>query len=540
MKIRWPLALIVMLAVPVFPSHADGSDELRQLRDTTINLVRSLVQKGVLDKDTADQLIAQAQRDAQAPPPAPAGGSAGAAAGAEQKIIRVPYIPESVKRQIGAEVKQEVLTQAKQERWGEPGALPAWLGKLTINGDMRFRYEADRFPTDNAPNVPATLAQQFGINLANTTEPDNRLRVRARLGVEAAVSDSVQVGIRLATGGVGTGSNPDSENQTLGNYNARSAVGFDRAYLAYHPGDWFAIEAGRLGNPFLTPTSLLWADDLSLEGLVSSVRPRLGERVTLFATAGAFPIQQISPTPLNSAKSKWLYGYQAGVDWHWHKDSALRFGLGLFNYSHVEGIPNPSIFSSAYSATAAPFRQSGNSVFDINGLLNTQNGTQNYLWGLASKFRELNAAVSLDLGLNPHTHVIFNGDVVRNIGFKHQEILNRTGFDVLRQINGWQTSLSVGAASMRLRHAWQALVGYRYVQRDAVLDAFTDSDFHLGGTDAKGFYVGARWALAANSTLGFRWMSAKQIDGVALAGADQITGLPLAIDVALLDFAAAF
>ena len=29
-----------------------------------------------------------------------------------------------------------------------------------------------------------------------------------------------------------------------------------------------------------------------------------------------------------------------------------------------------------------------------------------------------------------------------------------------------------------------------YAAADAVLDAFTDSDFHLGGTDAKGYYLG--------------------------------------------------
>jgi hypothetical protein len=59
--------------------------------------------------------------------------------------------------------------------------------------------------------------------------------VRARFGFDASVGDTVTVGMRLATGGVGAGSNPGSENQTLGNYETRSTVGFDRAYIAYHP-----------------------------------------------------------------------------------------------------------------------------------------------------------------------------------------------------------------------------------------------------------------------------------------------------------------
>ena len=105
----------------------------------------------------------------------------------------------------------------------------------------------------------------------------------------------------------------------------------------------------------------------------------------------------------------------------------------LYDYRNIEGIPNPTIFSTAYSATAAPFRQTGNTVFDIDGLLNTQNGTQNYLWGLASKFHELNLSSSLDIGFVGPTHAILEGDWVDNFGFDENEILQRTGFLVDKQ-----------------------------------------------------------------------------------------------------------
>jgi hypothetical protein len=94
---------------------------------------------------------------------------------------------------------------------------------------------------------------------------------------------------------------------------------------------------------------------------------------------------------------------------------------------------------------------------------------------------------------------------------------------------------------MAQKNSWQAWIGYRYVQRDATLDAFTDQDFHLGGTDAKGYFIGARYAFEKNSAIGLRWFSAKQIDGVELAGADsQLGGLPLAIDVLQLDITSSF
>jgi hypothetical protein len=226
---------------------------------------------------------------------------------------------------------------------------------------------------------------------------------------------------------------------------------------------------------------------------------------------------------------------------HFRDAAALKFAAAFYDYHHVEGIPNPTIFSTAYNATAANFRQTGNTVFDINGLLNTLNGTQNYLYGLASKFREANLSAKLDLNFVGPTHVILDGDYVRNIGFNENDILQRTGFQVKKQVRGWQTRLMVGYPTLTQQYSWQGFIGYRYVQRDATLDAFTDQDFHLGGTDAQGYYLGGRFAFEKNTAVTLRWYSAKQINGVQLAGADSVlSGLPLAIDVAQLDFTSAF
>jgi hypothetical protein len=256
--------------------------------------------------------------------------------------------------------------------------------------------------------------------------------------------------------------------------------------------------------------------------------PRFGA-FTPFAVAGVFPIQDIEPTPLNSARSKWLYGYQTGLTWQMAPSTSLKFAGALYDYRHVEGIPNPTLVSTQYSLTAAPFRQKGNSVFDINGLLNTVNGTTNYVIGLASKFKEVDASVSFDMGVFGTKHVMLDADWVKNIGFDHDEILARTGLDLDAHTQGMQEKLTFGDTSFARRNSWQAYIGYRHVESDAVMDAFTDSDFRLGGTDAAGYYLGGRYAVESNSTVGVRWFSGKQIDG-----------LPLAIDVLQIDFIAAF
>jgi hypothetical protein len=127
-------------------------------------------------------------------------------------------------------------------------------------------------------------------------------------------------------------------------------------------------------------------------------------------------------------------------------------------------------------------------------------------------------------------------DYVKNIGFDAIDIFKRTGARLEEETDGYQLRLDVGhnsfngsAGSEIKPKDWSILLGYKYIEADAVLDAFTDSDFHLGGTDAKGWLLGANYAVDKNAWLSTRYFSA-----------DSITGLPLSIDVLLLDFNAKF
>jgi hypothetical protein len=70
---------------------------------------------------------------------------------------------------------------------------------------------------------------------------------------------------------------------------------------------------------------------------------------------------------------------------------------------------------------------------------------------------------------------------------------------------------------------------YRSLEGDAVMDAFNDPDFHVGGTNAKGYTIGAKYGLGPGVWVRLRWMSADEIDGP-----------PLSIDVLQLDLNAKF
>ena len=58
---------------------------------------------------------------------------------------------------------------------------------------------------------------------------------------------------------------------------------------------------------------------------------------------------------------------------------------------------------------------------------------------------------------------------------------------------GWMVNLRVGKAALEKRWDWSVAVGYRYIETDAVVDGFNDSDFGSGGTNLKGYTISGSW-----------------------------------------------
>jgi hypothetical protein len=192
--------------------------------------------------------------------------------------------------------------------------------------------------------------------------------------------------------------------------------------------------------------------------------------------------------------------------------STAQLGVALYDFKHVEGTPNATQGSHLYDNTAAQSMQKGNSLMYVNA------GGDHALWGLASKFREFDLTAKMDWATFDPVHVMLSGDYVKNLGFDAAEITNRTGLAALEpRVIGYQVVLAVGNPRVKQRGEWQASVAYKYLESDAVLDALTDSDFHLGGTNAKGFIIGASYGLDKETSLGFRWISTDQIDGPPLS-----------------------
>lgn len=508
------ISLAVTMALGVGTAQADERAEMETLRQTTLNLIQILVQQGVLSQEKSDQLIRQAEVKAQETVAAQKKADAG--------VVRVQYVPEAVRKQISDQVREEVVAQAKVERWGDANAVPEWVDRFKLEGDLRMGYQGDRFAEGNAPEF---FQQVQGQNINNTTEDRNRLRLRARLGINAKVTPEISAGLRLATGSL---TDPVSTNQTLGQNSNKYSFVLDRAFVKAHSDEilpWLTVSAGRIPNPWFS-TDLVWDDDLNFEGVALHLDANSQSTKTWrpFATLGAFPLQDIEPSSTVSAKSKWLLGAQVGMEWVPSTKTRAQLGLAYYDYRNISGVRN-GFNDSAFNGTASSVRQKGNTLFNIDA---DGNASTN-LFALASDYQLLNLTGMVDLNVSNPVHVMLTGDYVKNIGFSRSKTLERTGIDLEPQTTGYMARLAVGMPSMLLKNDWQVSVAYRYLEADAVLDAFTDSDFHLGGTNNKGFILGAQYGLSKNSWLTARWLSS-----------NEISGLPLSIDVFQLYFNAKF
>ena len=500
------------------PALADDRESLETLRETTLNLIDALVEQGIFSRQKADAMVKAAQ--AKAAKTAAREKPKGAAP------VRVQYVPEIVKTEIREQLRQEVLAQAKAERWAEPNAVPSWLDRIKWEGDIRVRHQMETFAQSNASpddyylaltSAPETTrAASFIPVSANTQTDRERFRVRARLAMLAKVSADWSAGVRLATG---TTSDRVSTNQTLGQDFNKYQFLVDRAYVKYDPVEWLSVTGGRVPNPWLS-TDLVWDEDLNFEGFAATLKPSFADGdFRPFLTVGAFPLREDGP-PAKS--SRWLRGAQLGAKWQLLHNARLKFGVALYDYDNLEGRPETLANYQSYqlggSATYGQYeygsglRQKGNTLFDTAYQSDT-----NSIWGLASRFRPLNLTASLDLAHFDPFHVVLTADYVKNTAFDRGEILSRTGVALTDGKDyGYLFRLTVGMPKLKNQYDWQTTFTYRYIGSDATVDAFTDSDFGLGGTNLKGYQLGMSYAMDQNAWLSLRWLSAESIESFSL------------------------
>ncbi len=523
--LRAAAAMAALALAPALAAHADDERQsLEELRNTVVNLLQALVDQGVISKEKAQQMVKAAQEKAAADAAASLAQS-GVSPKEEENAVRVPYVPQIVQDQIAKQVADQVkpavvadvVKEAKTEKWGVPGALADWLTRTRLYGDLTLREEDISYSSLNAPeynyfaiNSAGGISQAGENAFLDTDENRVRFRGRARLGVETTISDSLTAGLRIVTGNT---SDLVSETQTLDG-TSPYAFGLDELYIRLDERNaqrfpWLTVVGGRFLNPYETPTNLIFHQDLTFTGASATGRLGLGDggpdQTDVFLTLGGHQLQEIE----FSAHDKWLVAAELGTNLYWGEDQHLRFTGAFYDYFNVTGILNPANEPGLYNYTAPTFLRFGNTLFNID---NSTPGSTNQLFALAAKFRLANLNATYTYAIGAHT-LAFTADAVRNFGFNVAQVEANTGYYVAPRTKGYQTEVSFGGPEVDKAGAWRFMVGYRYLQRDAVIDGYTDSDFHFGGTNARGYYLAGTYGFTNNLWGRIRYMSANEIDG---------------------------
>lgn len=465
-----PTNAAAALSVPPPPGPATPS------QNVTINLINRLVQRGVLTKEDAADLIQQAENDAKvAQEQAVATQQAVAQANAtaqqaaantppppeDDGSVRVTYVPDVVKTQISDQVKDQVMAQAKAEGWAAPKLIPWWLPRFTPYADVRVRYEGDFFPSgnDNTGAFPNFNAINTGqpFNTAgdvfspqwNVDQNRNRIRLRARLGADMLLTNGFSMGARLATG---ENDAPVTENQTLGVANQGQggnfslyAIWLDRAFIKYqlgaNPSKNLVLSFGRFDNPFFTVSTIQWAADLGFDGVAGQAKYEVLPGVTPFINGGAFPVfntdfnfSSTQPTKFKS-EDKWLYAAQGGVNWNITKDLQLTGAAAYFYFQNVEGkLSSPytpiNISDAGNTDDSRPsFAQKGNTYMALRDIVpNASNdyGTINQwqYYGLATPFHNLDFSGRLTYKHFEPFVISLSGEWIENLAFNYGSINN--------------------------------------------------------------------------------------------------------------------
>jgi len=125
-----------------------------------------------------------------------------------------------------------------------PADSESWPDRIKIDGDFRYRFES--------------------IDLEGS-DVRTRNRIRARTNIKAQVSNNIEVGFGLATGG----DDPVSTNQTLGEGGSSKEVNLNLAYVDWQATDGLHLLAGKFKNPLtrVGGQALVWDGDWTPEGL---------------------------------------------------------------------------------------------------------------------------------------------------------------------------------------------------------------------------------------------------------------------------------
>lgn len=281
----------------------------------------------------------------------------------------------------------------------------------------------------------------------------DRQRVRARIGAFGRVNDYVDYGVRFATGG----DSATSANETLGDKFEKDDAYFDLYYLDIHPDQFKGAHVllGKMKKPWMKGSGLIWDGDMNPEGIAAQYS-RAFENTTLYTSAGSFVLQD------NKGDDTQLWSAQAAFE--------------------------TKMEAATVVAGASLYRAENPDQGGVPGGFNSADTEFNMIEGFG--------AVSTKVGNLP---VKVHGQYVVNT---EAELSDDTAY-----------LLGVVLGKAKAPGSWEIGYNWRDTGRDAVMDAFNDSDFAGGDTGSYGHQLKAKYQISRNFQGGATYFMAVNGDG---------------------------
>lgn len=340
-----------------------------------------------------------------------------------------------------------------------------WAGRIAAKGDLRYRYEWIEDATRKG-----VVAGLQGLN----DEQQGRQRIRARLGVDAKVTDSLLVGLQIATGG----DDPRSSNQTLGGTSSRKAIGFDLAYFDWKFAAWGDLIGGKMKYPFYRPgQSLFYDGDVNPEGLALQFNG--GQ---FFGSVWGFLIDERNNAARSSASSSTP---STTTLTNCIADAGHTCTKDVYSLGAQLGARLPIGASTLVAAVGYSDLRNGQGqrpFYNANPNGNTLSGPFS---GLACDFNIIEGLLEFNTRVGDLPLQVW-GNYVQN---EDPDDMN----------TAWAAGVLFGKASNY--RTWEAGLMYQSIGKDALFGQVVDSDFGDGTTDTEGWVFRAGYAPVKNVTL---------------------------------------
>lgn len=356
---------------------------------------------------------------------------------------------QQIARQAQQETNEQIAATAKKtNELSTFDQKLAWAAKTQFKGDVRFREET---------------VHNDGVS--NSKDQD-RQRIRARLGAYSEINPQVDTGIRIATG-----SNDDarSTNQDLNNYFDKKSIWLDQGYVDYHPDAIknLHVIGGKMSQPWVSMGDIIWDSDINPEGLALTYKYPVGASTELFGSAGHYTLKDnVDGEGVQFKHDLRLYAGQLGARFAITDNLKMTLGGSLYAYDNDKSSACPTT-----GTVTAPC------ALAVNG--NSPN----------EEFKLYEGFGQLDIGGLPMPLSLY-GQYVNNT----------------EASNGQDTGWLAGIKSKL--YGFNVDYNYRDVQRNAVVGAFTDSDFANGFTGSRGSKLKVSYEIDKNFALGATYFMA--------------------------------